>query len=151
MRRGLAALLMCLAMVLGATGFFVLFGSLLAGQISDIIEDFPGYLDSFIGWINRTFHTELSRADIQGRLLRFDWLRTYVQKSAGGVFDFSASVLGGLVRLLTIFLFAFYFAVDGPGCAARCARCCHRPSRRRCSGPGRSRSTRRADTSTPGG
>lgn len=114
MRRGLAALLVCLAMILGATGFFVLFGSLLAGQISDIVEDFPGYLDSVIGWINRTFHTDLSRADIQGRLLRPDWLRTYVQKSAGGVFDFSASVLGGLVRLLTIFLFAFYFAADGP-------------------------------------
>ncbi|GAA1165418.1 hypothetical protein GCM10009654_22870 [Streptomyces hebeiensis] len=47
-------------------------------------------------------------------LVRADWLRTYVQKSAGGVFDFSASVLGGLFRLLTIFLFAFYFAVDGP-------------------------------------
>jgi predicted PurR-regulated permease PerM len=29
------------------------------------------------------------------------------------VLDFSASVLGGLFRLLTIFLFAFYFAVDG--------------------------------------
>lgn len=42
------------------------------------------------------------------------WLRTYVQKSAGGVFDFSASVLGGLFRLLTIFLLTFYLAADGP-------------------------------------
>ncbi|MFF0106452.1 AI-2E family transporter [Streptomyces hirsutus] len=114
MRRGLAAFLVCLAVVLGVAGFFVLFGSFLAGQISGIVEHFPRYFDSVIGWINRTFHTDLSRVDIQGRLLRPDRLRTYLQKSAGGVFDFSASVLGGLFRLLTIFLFAFYFAVDGP-------------------------------------
>ncbi|CCK26128.1 membrane protein [Streptomyces davaonensis JCM 4913] len=95
-------------------GFFALFGSFLAGQISGIVEHFPMYFDSLIGWINRTFHTDLSRVEIQGRMLRPDWLRTYVQKSAGGVFDFSASVLGGLFRLLTIFLFACCFAVDGP-------------------------------------
>lgn len=114
MRRGLAAFLVCLAVILGAAGFFVLFGSMLAGQISGIVKNFPGYFDSVIGWINRTFHTHLSRVDVPGRLLRSDWLRTYVQKHAGGVFDFSASVLGGLFRLLMIFLFMFYFAADGP-------------------------------------
>ncbi|MFI2458037.1 AI-2E family transporter [Streptomyces sp. NPDC019539] len=114
MRRGTATLLVCLVLALVAAGFFALFGSLLAGQISGIADDFPRYADSLIGWINRTFHTDLSRVEIQGRLARSDWLRTYVQKSAGGVFDFSASVLGGLFRILTIFLFAFYFAADGP-------------------------------------
>ncbi|MFG3480216.1 AI-2E family transporter [Streptomyces sp. NPDC047980] len=114
MRRGTATLLVCLVLALVAAGFFALFGSLLAGQISGIADDFPRYADALIGWINRTFHTDLSRVEIQGRLARSDWLRTYVQKSAGGVFDFSASVLGGLFRILTIFLFAFYFAADGP-------------------------------------
>ncbi|MFI9611028.1 AI-2E family transporter [Streptomyces sp. NPDC052023] len=114
MRRGTATLLVCLVLALVAAGFFALFGSLLAGQISGIADDVPRYADSLIGWINRTFHTDLSRVDIQGRLARSGWLRTYIQKSAGGVFDFSASVLGGLFRILTIFLFAFYFAADGP-------------------------------------
>ncbi|MER7816923.1 AI-2E family transporter [Streptomyces sp. NPDC096153] len=114
MRRGLAAFLVCLTVILGVAGFLVLFGSMLAGQIHGIVENFPEYFDSVIGWINTTFHTNLSRADVPGRLLRSDWLRTYVQKQAGGVFDFSASVLGGLFRLLMIFLFMFYFAADGP-------------------------------------
>ncbi|MET9792694.1 AI-2E family transporter [Streptomyces canus] len=113
-RRSTATLLVCLVLALVAAGFFALFGSLLAGQISGIADDFPRYADSLIGWINRTFHTDLSRVEIQDRLARSDWLRRYVQKSAGGVFDFSASVLGGLFRILTIFLFAFYFAADGP-------------------------------------
>ncbi|MFJ2962649.1 AI-2E family transporter [Streptomyces collinus] len=114
MRRGTATLLVCLVLALAAAGFFALFGSLLAGQISGIVDDFPRYADSLIGWFNRTFHTDLSRVEIQSRLARSGWLRSYVQKSAGGVFDFSASVLGGLFRILTIFLFAFYFAADGP-------------------------------------
>lgn len=113
-RRSLAAFLVCLAVILGAVGLLVLFGSMLAGQIRGMAENFPGYFDSVIGWINRTFHTDLSQVDVPGRLLRSDWLRTYVQKHAGGVFDFSASVLGGLFRLLMIFLFTFYFAADGP-------------------------------------
>jgi predicted PurR-regulated permease PerM len=79
-----------------------------------MVEDFPAYLDSVISWINTTFHTELRRVDIQEGLLRSDWLKRYVQNSATGVLDVSAQVLGGLFQLLTIGLFSFYFAADGP-------------------------------------
>ncbi|CAM5267570.1 hypothetical protein SVIOM342S_08004 [Streptomyces violaceorubidus] len=37
-----------------------------------------------------------------------------MQNSATGVLDVSAQVLGGLFQLLTIVLFSFYFAADGP-------------------------------------
>jgi predicted PurR-regulated permease PerM len=67
-----------------------------------------------ISWINGHFHTDLKRVDVQEGLLRSDWLRNYVQNSATGVLDVSAQVLGGLFQLLTIVLFSFYFAADGP-------------------------------------
>ncbi|MDQ0774077.1 putative PurR-regulated permease PerM [Streptomyces aurantiacus] len=114
MRRGLATGLVFLILLIVSAGFVALLGSMLAGQIIDIVEDFPKYVDSVISWINTTFHTELSRVDIQDSLLRSDWLRKYVQNSATGVLDVSAQVLGGLFQLLTITLFAFYFAADGP-------------------------------------
>ncbi|MEV8535359.1 AI-2E family transporter [Streptomyces sp. NPDC051211] len=114
MRRGLATFLVFLAVFVTSVGFVVLLGSMIAGQIIDLIEGFPGYLDDVINSINSTFHTELSRLDIQDSLLRSDWLQKYVQNSASGVLDVSATVLGGLFRLLTIGLFAFYFAADGP-------------------------------------
>ncbi|MFS8202317.1 AI-2E family transporter [Streptomyces sp. CWNU-52B] len=114
MRRGLATGLVFLILMVVSAGFVALLGSMLAGQIIDIVEDFPKYVDSVISWINSTFHTELSRVDIQDSLLRSDWLRKYVQNSATGVLDVSAQVLGGLFQLLTITLFAFYFAADGP-------------------------------------
>ncbi|MEV8569204.1 AI-2E family transporter [Streptomyces sp. NPDC051322] len=114
MRRGLATFLVFLGVVIAGAGFVFLLGSMLAGQIVDMVEEFPKYLDSVINWTNHTFHTELSRLDVQDSLLHSDWLQKYVQNSASGVLDVSATVLGGLFRLLTVFLFAFYFAADGP-------------------------------------
>ncbi|MGY0070109.1 AI-2E family transporter [Streptomyces sp. QTS137] len=113
-RRGLGTFLVFLGVLIAAAGFVTLLGSMLAGQIIKIVEDFPEYLDSVINWINTHFHTELRRVDIQEGLLRSDWLRNYVQNSATGVLDVSTQVLGGLFQLLTIGLFSFYFAADGP-------------------------------------
>ncbi|MEU5520685.1 AI-2E family transporter [Streptomyces sp. NPDC093250] len=113
-RRGLGTFLVFLGILIAGAGFVTLLGSLLAGQIVKIVEDFPNYLDSVINWINTHFDTELRRVDIQEGLLRSDWLRTYVQNSATGVLDVSAQVLGGLFQLLTVGLFSFYFAADGP-------------------------------------
>ncbi|WP_328540744.1 AI-2E family transporter [Streptomyces sp. NBC_00344] len=113
-RRGLATFLVFLGVMVAGAGFVFLLGSMLAGQIVDMVEEFPKYLDSVINWTNHTFHTELSRVQVQDSLLHSDWLQKYVQNSASGVLDVSTTVLGGLFRLLTIFLFAFYFAADGP-------------------------------------
>ncbi|MFJ1656319.1 AI-2E family transporter [Streptomyces sp. NPDC088337] len=114
MRRGLATFLVFLGLTIASAGFVILLGSMLAGQIIKMVEGFPEYLDSVINWVNSTFHTELRRVDVQEGLLHSDWLRTYAQNSAAGVLDVSAQVLGGLSRLLTIALFSFYFAADGP-------------------------------------
>ncbi|WP_443044665.1 AI-2E family transporter [Streptomyces sp. NBC_01261] len=114
MRRGLATFLVFLGLLIVSAGFITLLGSMLAGQIIKMIEDFPDYLDSVINWINTHFHTDLRRVDIQEGLLHSDWLRKYVQNSATGVLDVSTQVLGGLFQLLTIGLFSFYFAADGP-------------------------------------
>ncbi|MEU6452078.1 AI-2E family transporter [Streptomyces sp. NPDC046979] len=114
LRRGFATFLVFLAVLVAAAGFVTLLGSMLAGQIVKMVEDFPDYLDSVISWINGHFHTDLRRVDIQEGLLRSDWLRNYVQNSATGVLDVSTQVLGGLFQLLTVLLFSFYFAADGP-------------------------------------
>ncbi|MGW3661781.1 AI-2E family transporter [Streptomyces sp. NPDC005141] len=113
-RRGLAAFLVFLGSLIVIAGFITLLGSMLAGQIIKMVEGFPDYLDSVINWINTHFHTDLRRVDIQDSLLHSDWLRKYVQNSATGVLDVSGQVLGGLFQLLTISLFSFYFAADGP-------------------------------------
>ncbi|HET9383121.1 MAG TPA: AI-2E family transporter, partial [Streptomyces sp.] len=114
LRRGLATALVFLTVIVVAVGFVTLLGSMLAGQLIKMVEGFPDYIDSVIAWVNTHFHTELRRVDVQEGLLRSDWLRSYVQNSATGVLDVSAQVLGGLFQLLTVTLFSFYFAADGP-------------------------------------
>ncbi|MFJ4791072.1 AI-2E family transporter [Streptomyces sp. NPDC088794] len=114
LRRGLAAFLVFLSLVIVTAGFVTLLGSMLTEQVIKIAEDFPAYLDSVINWINTHFDTKLRRVDVQEGLLRSGWLRNYVQNGATGVLDVSAQVLGGLFQLLTITLFSFYFAADGP-------------------------------------
>ncbi|MGW7425211.1 AI-2E family transporter [Streptomyces sp. NPDC054813] len=114
MRRGFATFLVFLGLAIAVAGFVTLLGSMLAGQIIKIVEDFPDYLDSVINWVNHTFHTDVKRVDVQEGLLHSDWLRKYAQNSAAGVLDVSGQVLGGLFQLLTVTLFAFYFAADGP-------------------------------------
>ncbi|MHA5051139.1 AI-2E family transporter [Streptomyces sp. SD15] len=114
MRRGLATFLMFFGVLIVSAGFITLLGSMLAGQLVKMVEGFPEYLDSVINWINTTFHTDVRRVDVQDSLVHSDWLRKYVQNSATGVLDVSAQVLGGLFKLLTITLFSFYFAADGP-------------------------------------
>ncbi|MFH8801077.1 AI-2E family transporter [Streptomyces sp. NPDC017936] len=114
MRRGLATFLVFFGLLVVVAGFVTLLGSLLAGQIIKMIDGFPDYLDSLINWTNTTFHTDLRRVDIQEGLLHSDWLKKYAQNSAAGVLDVSTQVLGGLFQLLTIALFSFYFAADGP-------------------------------------
>ncbi|WP_254886150.1 AI-2E family transporter [Streptomyces sp. NA02950] len=114
MRRGLATGLVFLGILVSVAGFFTLLGSMLADQIVTMVEEFPKYLDVVVSWVNDTFHTELSRLEIQDSLLHSDWLQSYVKNSANNVLDVSAQVLGGLFKVLTVTLFAFYFAADGP-------------------------------------
>ncbi|MFK0294009.1 AI-2E family transporter [Streptomyces sp. NPDC090442] len=128
MRRGLATGLVFLVIVVASVGFVTLLGSMLAGQIATMVEEFPQYLDSVISWINNTFHTHLSRVQVQNNLLNSDWLQKYVQDSANNVLAISAQVLGGLFNLLTVALFSFYFAADGP--RLRRALCSVLPPRR---------------------
>jgi predicted PurR-regulated permease PerM len=113
-RRGMATALVFLGVLVFFGGFFTLLGSMLADQIVTMVENFPKYLDSVIRWVNAVFDTSLSRVEIQDSLLKSAWLQKYVQNSASGVLGVSATVLGGLFRILTVLLFSFYFAADGP-------------------------------------
>ncbi|MFG2141785.1 AI-2E family transporter [Streptomyces sp. NPDC048650] len=128
MRRGAATGAVFLGILVAAAGFFALLGSMLAGQIAKMVEEFPQYLDSVISWSNGTFHTHLSRVEVQNNLLRSDWLQKYVQDSANNVLAVSATVLGSLFNLLSVALFSFYFAADGP--RLRRALCSVLPPRR---------------------
>lgn len=114
LRRGLATGLVLLGVLVAAVGFFAALGSVLAEQVTRILENLPSYVDDVVRWINHSFGTELSAGRLQEGVLHSDWVRGYLQESAGSVWGLSATVLGGVFQLLTVLLFAFYLAADGP-------------------------------------
>lgn len=113
-RRGFATALVFLVLLALAAAFFGALGSVFADQVTRIVENLPSYVQDVVVWVNKTFHTRLSVDKLQDNVLHSDWLRRYVQENAVHVWGLSATVVGTLFQLLTVFLFAFYFAADGP-------------------------------------
>ncbi|WP_407647016.1 AI-2E family transporter [Actinacidiphila soli] len=113
-RRGIATGLVFLGVLAAGGLFVVLLGSLLVDQVTMIGRNLPNYVDDVVVWLNQTFGTDLSVGKLQDNVLHSDWLRTYVQRQASNVWGLSGAVLGGVFQALTIALFSFYFAADGP-------------------------------------
>ncbi|MFG3260225.1 AI-2E family transporter [Streptomyces sp. NPDC048172] len=114
MRRGLATGIVFVITLAAAGGFLAALGSVFADQITKIIENLPSYVSDVVSWINQTFHTDLDVDSLQSGVIHSDWVRQYVQSGAQNVWGISATVLGGVFQLLTVCLFTFYFAADGP-------------------------------------
>lgn len=114
MRRGLGTGLVFLGLLAATVAFFAALGSVLADQITLIVENLPSYVEDVVRWINQTFGANLNSGRLKDSVLNSGWVREYLQDNAGSVWGLSATVLGGVFQLLTVFLFAFYFTADGP-------------------------------------
>ena len=114
MRRGLATGVVFVITLVAVGGFLAALGSVFADQVTRIIENLPSYVSDVVSWSNRTLHTDLDVDKLRTDVIHSDWVRQYVQSGAQNVWGISATVLGGVFQLLTVCLFAFYFAADGP-------------------------------------
>ncbi|MFI2612347.1 AI-2E family transporter [Kitasatospora sp. NPDC018619] len=114
-RRGVGTFLVFVGVGVAAVGFVAALGTLLVDQVAKIAEDLPHLVDSLIGWINRTFHQDLSLGELQNRLLKDSGtIENYVQQAADNVWGVSSTVIGGLFQAFTVGLFTFYFTAEGP-------------------------------------
>nr|WP_263107944.1 AI-2E family transporter [Kitasatospora sp. DSM 101779] len=114
-RRGLGTFLVFIAAVIAIGGFLAALGTLLVDQVTRVAGELPHLLENLIGWINRTFHQDLSLDELQKRVLKDSGtVEKYAQQAAGNVWGVSSTVIGGLFQLFTVGLFSFYFTADGP-------------------------------------
>lgn len=115
LRRGAATGLIFLLIAVAVGGFVAVLGSLLVSQASTLIDGMPGYADSVIRWINRTFHTDLSEKKIFASLPDLgSQLGQQFSGIAGNVWGIGATALSILFQALGVVLFTFYFAAQGP-------------------------------------
>ncbi|MFG2843222.1 AI-2E family transporter [Kitasatospora sp. NPDC048296] len=114
-RRGVGTFLVFVAVGIAVTGFLAALGTLLVDQVAKIAGDMPHLVDNLIGWVNRTFHQDLSLGELQKRLLKDSGtIESYAQQAADNVWGVSSTLIGGLFQTFTVGLFTFYFTAEGP-------------------------------------
>jgi predicted PurR-regulated permease PerM len=114
-RRGAATGVVFLVLFVAALGFLVAIGSLLVDQVSNLTDAVPGYVEETIALVNRTFDANLSSDTLVAQLSSAESpVRRFATGLAGSALGIGVQLLTLLFQLLTVALFTFYFAADGP-------------------------------------
>lgn len=113
LRRGLATLLVFVAIAVALIAFVAAMGSLLADQISRLIDEAPGYIEQTQDWLEDRGLT-VNTDEILATFQEGGTASGLAQDLASNLVDFSAALLGVLFQILTITLFTFYLVADGP-------------------------------------
>jgi predicted PurR-regulated permease PerM len=114
-RRGAATAVVFLLLLLATAVFVVAMGSLVVDQVSNLTEAVPGYVEETVALVNRAFDTDLSSDTLVAQLSSGDSpLRRFATGLAGSALGIGVQLVTLLFQLLTVALFTFYFAADGP-------------------------------------
>ena len=84
-------------------------------QVSNLADAVPGYVEETIALVNRTFDANLSSDTLVAQLSSAESpVRRFATGLAGSALGIGVQLLTLLFQLLTVALFTFYFAADGP-------------------------------------
>jgi predicted PurR-regulated permease PerM len=112
--RLLATAITGIAAIVVVLGIGAIFATELAKQISQLVAAWPSMVASGVHWLDSTFHVSIDAQQITSAIdiSRLSDLGSNLAQSAFGVLG----TLGGLTfDLLTVIVFAFYFAAGAPG------------------------------------
>jgi predicted PurR-regulated permease PerM len=115
MRRGVATILVMVALLVFLVLFFAAFGALLIDQLIEIIESIPSLAAGALEWFNQTFSTAYTQEEILAQVgLDQEAIQALAKSAAQGIFGIATSVLGAVFGIFTFGLIAFYLSADGP-------------------------------------
>ena len=113
-RRGLATWAMFLAVMLSLGLFIGMMVPLIVDQVSRFVDRLPGYVDQFYAFLDR-LGVDVSGQRLSDAVSGLDSdLGGLADDLAGSVFGVGQRLLDTLLQLLTIGLFTFYMAAEGP-------------------------------------
>jgi predicted PurR-regulated permease PerM len=115
LKRGAATGIVMLGLVVLTGLFIALFGSVFFAQAADLVTSIPNIVANQVNWLNSTFHLTLDPTKVIDQLnVSPSQLAGWASNFAGGVVGITSAIVGGLFQIMTLFLFAFYFAAEGP-------------------------------------
>lgn len=113
--RGLSAAIVGGGALLVGLLLAVIFGKLFFVQIASLVKSVPDTSTSLIHWVNGRFGTKLDTTSLTTKLnLSQSNIQTWAGTLSGGVLSVVGSLASVLFDLLTVVVFGFYFAGDGP-------------------------------------
>ena len=114
-RRGLGSGIVLLGILASSVLFLVVFGSLFATQLSELVKSIPDLIVNVVNWINTRFGTTLDPSHILETFkINAGTIATIASDLAGGVLGVLGLVFGTLFDGVTMLVFAFYFSADAP-------------------------------------
>ncbi len=113
-RRGLGTGLVFLSVIAFIAGFSVAVGAALSTQITDFVDQVPGYLDDIDAWIFRNFNTHVDFDQIRNEFVTGGGIQGYAGTFANNIVGLGTFVLGILFQAFTVMLFVFYMVAEGP-------------------------------------
>ncbi len=113
LRRGLAAAVVIVAMMLVVFGVAAMFGQVFVSQAQELKDSFPAAVRNVVEWLNSTFHTSFDVAQIEQGLQQLPGkLPELAQQYGGGLLGVFGAVVTGVFDLVTILVFAYYLSAD---------------------------------------
>jgi predicted PurR-regulated permease PerM len=113
--RGISAAIVGGGTLLVGLLLLIVFGKLFFDQIASFVKSVPDTASSLIQWVNGRFGTKLDATSISSSLnLSQSNIQTWAGTLSGGVLSVVGSLASVVFDLLTVVVFGFYFAGDGP-------------------------------------
>jgi predicted PurR-regulated permease PerM len=114
-RRGAATIVLLLAVFSGLALLVTAIGTLVATQARDLVDNRTAYVEETVSFLNDSFGTTIDAERWNDAIDDPDGtVQSFFDRQQGRVLRLSMSALGGTLQIVTILLFTFYLAADGP-------------------------------------
>lgn len=113
-RRGLGTGLVFLAFFSGLGLFIFAMGTLVADQVTEFVDEAPGYIEDIEVWVEDNFDVEVNTDELVSEFQENGAASEFATRLAGNLVDLGTRVLSLLFQLLTVGLFTFYLVAEGP-------------------------------------
>ena len=114
-KRGRATITILFGVILALGAFVGAIGTLVGGQIADLLQNTDQYVTRIVTFINDLFGANLDPREVNEQLQDPEGgFQQFIASQSDDALRLSVAALGGLLQAFSAFLFAFYLVADGP-------------------------------------
>lgn len=114
-KRGRATIGIVLSVVVLSSAFLALFGTLVASQVADLLQNSEKYVNESVSFINDTFNAKIDPQEVNDKISDPNGaVQKFIDSQQDRVITLSVRALGALLQVFSVLLFTYYIVADGP-------------------------------------